>query len=322
MIVHWDEVEPRLVEKGHLRARWTNLGRAAGSVSVGVQRISLDEGDISTPVHVHADEEEIFYVLGGSGLSWQDDRTHEIRAGDCLVHRVLQEEHTLRGGPGGLDVLAFGEREHGFSAHLPRAGVAWLFPSWVEVGTGDTPWEREIAAGPPGFPDPVERPSTVVSAAGVERLESGRDGAPYVVRDLGRAAGSERTGIKLYDLAPGKMGPPPHCHSAEEELFVVLEGSGRLVLIRAADTYGTLQRPGSREDHDVRRGHVVSRPPGTRVAHAFVAGPEGLSFLAYGAREPNDIAYYPRSNKTYFRGVGVMTRLERVDYWDGEDEDL
>jgi hypothetical protein len=39
-----------------------------------------------------------------------------------------------------------------------------------------------------------------------------------------------------------------------------------------------------------------------------------------GTREPSDIAYYPRSNKVYFRGIGLMTRIERLDYWDGEDD--
>jgi uncharacterized cupin superfamily protein len=62
----------------------------------------------------------------------------------------------------------------------------------------------------------------------------------------------------------------------------------------------------------------VSRPASSRVAHAFRAGPEGLTMLAYGTRDPNDIAYYPRSNKINFRGVGLITRLERLDYWDGE----
>jgi uncharacterized cupin superfamily protein len=321
LIAHWGEVEPRAVEAGHLRARWTDLGSAAGSVAVGVQRLQLEEGGIPTPAHVHAVEEEIFYVLAGSGLSWQDGEAFEIRAGDCLVHRVLEEVHTLRGGPDGLDVLAFGEREGGSSAHLPRAGVSWLSPTWVETGTGDPPWEREIAAGPPDFPEPGERPDRIVAASDVDRLESGRGGS-YVVRDLGRAAGSVRTGIKLYELQPGSMGPPPHCHSAEEELFVVLGGSGRLVLIRAPDTHGTVEQPGFREEHEVRAGHVISRPPGTRIAHAFAAGDEGLSYLAYGTRHPHDIAYYPRSNKIYFRGLGLMTRLDRLDYWEGEEQPL
>ncbi len=102
------------------------------------------------------------------------------------------------------------------------------------------------------------------------------------------------------------MGPPPHCHSGEEELFFVLDGEGAVLL--------------GDEEHAVSRGHVVSRPPGTRIAHAFRAGETGLSYLAFSSREPSDIAYYPRSGKVYLRGVGVMGRLEQLDYWDGEEE--
>jgi len=69
----------------------------------------------------------------------------------------------------------------------------------------------------------------------------------------------------------------------------------------------------------VRPGHVISRPAGTGVAHAFRAGADGLTYLAYGTREPGDVCYYPRSNKISFRGLGVIGRLEPLDYWDGED---
>ena len=43
-----------------------------------------------------------------------------------------------------------------------------------------------------------------------------------------------------------------------------------------------------------------------------------MRLLVYGTREPNDICYYPRSKKVYFRGIGLMTRLEQLDYMDGE----
>jgi uncharacterized cupin superfamily protein len=72
------------------------------------------------------------------------------------------------------------------------------------------------------------------------------------------------------------------------------------------------------EEHPVRAGHVVSRPAGTRVAHSFRGGEGGMTLLVYGTRDPNDICYYPRSNKVYFRGVGLMARLENLDYMDGE----
>jgi len=51
------------------------------------------------------------------------------------------------------------------------------------------------------------------------------------------------------------------------------------------------------------------------VPHAF-RGP--ITLLTYGTREPNDICYYPRSNKVGFWGVGVVARIESIDYWDGE----
>ena len=69
----------------------------------------------------------------------------------------------------------------------------------------------------------------------------------------------------------------------------------------------------------VRPWHVVSRPAGTGVSHAFRAGEAGLTYLAYGTREPGDVCYYPRSGKINFGGVKVIARLERLDYWDGED---
>ena len=72
------------------------------------------------------------------------------------------------------------------------------------------------------------------------------------------------------------------------------------------------------EEIPVRRGHVVARPPATRIAHQLRAGAKGLTYLAYGTREPNDIAYYPRSGKVSLRGVGVMGRIEPLGYWDGE----
>jgi uncharacterized cupin superfamily protein len=64
---------------------------------------------------------------------------------------------------------------------------------------------------------------------------------------------------------------------------------------------------------------VIARPPATRVAHLFRAGEAGLSLLAYGTREANDICYYPRSHKLAFTGLGVVVRVQPLDYWDGED---
>ena len=76
-----------------------------------------------------------------------------------------------------------------------------------------------------------------------------------------------------------------------------------------------------REEIPIRAGHVVARPPGSRVSHSFRAGPDGLTMLIYGTRRPNDMAWYPRSSKIAWRGLGVMGRIEALEYDDGEPED-
>jgi uncharacterized cupin superfamily protein len=307
-LAHWDELESRRPQRPGLGGAWTQLGTPAGSRTVGLNRIQLEPGEVSTPAHVHGADEEIFFVLAGSGLSWQDGETHEVRAGDCLVHPPLGKAHTLRGGDEGLDVLAYGRRTPIGGGYLPKVGIYWLWPSWAEAGQGAHPFDRE-----PGleWPPPSPRPASIVNLNDVEGAYDGR------AKWLGKAAGARQTGLNWISLLPGGVGPPPHCHSAEEELFVVLDGEGTLEL------WGP-PKPGEplptepEETHAVRRGHAVSRPAGTRISHCFRAGPGGLTYLAYGTKEPNDMCYYPRSNKIFFRGLGLIARLEPLGYSDGE----
>jgi uncharacterized cupin superfamily protein len=64
VISHWDEAETDRAELGHLAAAWTNLSDATGARRLGVNRIEVDPGMWSTPVHVESGQEKIFFVLG------------------------------------------------------------------------------------------------------------------------------------------------------------------------------------------------------------------------------------------------------------------
>ncbi len=44
-----------------------------------------------------------------------------------------------------------------------------------------------------------------------------------------------------------------------------------------------------------------------------------MTLLAYGTRDPADMCWYPDSSKVAFRGLRVIARVERLDYWDGEE---
>jgi uncharacterized cupin superfamily protein len=311
VIRHWDEVEPSRRERGHIAGEWRSLTGGATTKS-GVNRVRIDPGRWSTPAHIHGEAEEFVYVLAGSGESWQDGATYPIAEGDCVVHRPGEEAHTLHAGDDGLDVLIFGERVYDEAATLPRAASGWFGAGWVRLGgEDDHPWAREAAAGPPELGEPAdERPPTIVRVRDVEPTERNLETVGGRIRDLARAGDSERTGLRLAEVFPWKLHTAPHCHSAEEEIFVVLDGDGDLLLY--ADG------PEPTEQHPVRPGHTVARPPGTRVAHAFRAGEAGLTMLMYGTRDTNDVCYYPRSDKIFWRGVGVIGRIERLDYWDGE----
>jgi uncharacterized cupin superfamily protein len=310
-ITHFDDAPHREVAIGHLHATWSLLGEAAGCVRVGVRRIQVHEGGWSTPCHEHGREEEIFYVLAGRGLSWQKGEVAEIEAGDCIVYLPRRGAHSLH-ALAELDVIAFGPRYPDESPRFPRLGASLVGGRFVESLDGvvdgyPIQFVREAELGPPELPaEPGPRPANIVNLADVEAKTVEREHVSRTRRNLGVACGSVTTGLQHVVVAPEKESAPLHCHSMEDEIFVMLEGDGMLVL-------------DDEEETPVRPGSVVSRPAGTGIAHLFRAGEHGLTFLAYGTREPGDICYYPRSNKINFGGVRVIARLEKLDYWEGED---
>ena len=254
-----------------------DIGLAAGALNVGLHRLQLEPGE--TASQSDAPVEEIVFVLEGSGWWESAAGKVEIRAGDCGVRLVQDQGQLLRAGGEGLTIFAF-------VSPIGRklfSGTATRTPSIVNVETIEADYEGEAGK--------------------------------WVV--VARKAGAVRGGLNWGHLEPGRSGAPPHCHSADEEVFVILAGGGTLELwpspVRAEDS--------EREEHEIRAGDVVWRPPSTGISHFFRGGDDGLTFLAYGTREPNDVCYYPRSNKIYWRGVGLIARLESLGYDDGEPED-
>ena len=168
-------------------------------------------------------------------------------------------EHTFVAGPDGLEYLVYGTRH----PHRVRAGSRGPARSasgwpWVE-GRDDDPWDVE-AAGPPLEVRRAQaaRPRTSSTST---RSSSRPDGnQTWAARFDGR---SSRPGSHWERLKPGKMGSVPHCHSEEEEVFVILEGSATLEL------WPSPRRPSDgaeREEHRAaRRATSIARPPGTGI---------------------------------------------------------
>ncbi|MDA0228606.1 MAG: cupin domain-containing protein [Proteobacteria bacterium] len=133
---------------------------------------------------------------------------------------------------------------------------------------------------------------------------------------IGREIGAQKLGSRLVVVPPGKRAWPFHLHYANEEMFVILSGSGML-------RYGEQTFP-------LRGGDIVAAPPGTGKAHQIINDSDGeLRYLAISTMEHPEVAEYPDSDK-----IGVVAgappgrrpydlfyfakRESGVDYWDGE----
>lgn len=169
--------------------------------------------------------------------------------------------------------------------------------------------------------NPSTSPSVthVVHADQLEWSES-RHGDHHLLRSkqLGKAAGGQKLGCRIIELAPGKRSWPHHFHLSNEEAIYVLSGRGK---IRLGDASVAVQA-----------GSYVALPPHPSTAHQMVNdGGEPLSYLCFSTMIEPDVAVYPDSNKVaIFGGTAPGGNDEDVvyfamlrgdasaEFWDGE----
>ncbi len=110
---------------------------------------------------------------------------------------------------------------------------------------------------------------TTVNLLEVE--DSVGDRAPGIEGRFGRKhLDSRDLGISLFRYAPNLRSPMAHSHREQEEAYLVVAGSGRLLLD------GELQ--------ELKQWDVVRVAP--EVVRAFEAGPDGLDIVAVGGPKP------------------------------------
>lgn len=102
----------------------------------------------------------------------------------------------------------------------------------------------------------------------LEDVGANFDGAPDLEFRLATMAlGLERSGLGLQRIPPGYRFPYGHTHAEQEEVYVVVGGSGRMKL--------------DDETVELRAWDAVRVPPGTW--RGYEAGPDGLELLVIGA---------------------------------------
>ena len=105
----------------------------------------------------------------------------------------------------------------------------------------------------------------------VEDSVGGR--APGIEGRFGRKQMDSRDlGISHFRYAANLRSPMAHSHREQEEAYVVVAGSGRVLL--------------DDEVHDLRQWDLVRVAP--EVVRAFEAGPDGMDIIAVGGPKPEE----------------------------------
>jgi uncharacterized cupin superfamily protein/glyoxylase-like metal-dependent hydrolase (beta-lactamase superfamily II) len=124
--------------------------------------------------------------------------------------------------------------------------------------------------------------------------------------EIGFVLGASRLGYAAARIPPGEAFCPSHWHTAEEELFVVWEGTP------------TLRTPAG--ETDLRPGDVVAFPTNARGAHKLRNdGASACIVLMVANTSDHDVCFYPDSDKVLVESTRSMVRASpTLDYYDGE----
>ncbi|MFN2459442.1 MAG: cupin domain-containing protein [Candidatus Velthaea sp.] len=155
------------------------------------------------------------------------------------------------------------------------------------------------------------RDGVLVRRINVDELHAQRDPAdpaPFngAWAEIGFTIGAAKLGYGLTTLAPGQSFCPYHWHTAEEEVFLVWDGTP------------TLRTPGG--TFVLRRGDFVAFPTGERGAHRlWNASDAPCTVVMLADTDAGDVCYYPDSGKHVVEATGTLVRsTPQVDYFDGE----
>ena len=123
---------------------------------------------------------------------------------------------------------------------------------------------------------------------------------------LGAAAGSDKIYVNIDSVKPGAKSVKYHSHSKQEELFLILKGSG---ILRMED-----------EEVSVKQGDFVAKPAGKGIAHQFINnGSDVLQILDCGLNEKDDSITYPDEDVILLKKKGLVFRIpDAIKDWSSD----
>ncbi len=117
--------------------------------------------------------------------------------------------------------------------------------------------------------------------------------------DIGRTLGSQKIGLTIQTVAPGHRSSRRHRHLFQEELLIVMSGTGTLL-------HGHDRVP-------CGPGDAFLYLPGDMAVHSFEnTGDSPLVIWAFGDRHPYEVCEYPDQGVAFVEGLGAEVRLDQM----------
>lgn len=110
------------------------------------------------------------------------------------------------------------------------------------------------------------------SKVNLKDIENSAKSAGYEARFARKFLDSQELGVSLFSFEPNIKSSRAHKHKVQEEAYVVVKGSGQILLDDQVE--------------DLKTMDVIRVAP--EVVRAFAAGPEGLDIIAIGGNKPEE----------------------------------
>jgi uncharacterized cupin superfamily protein len=264
----------------------------AGEMSIEVQRILCDDDAIG-----------VAKVIALEGLK---------TAGEFALHlpakqTVLVGDAVLGDPAGSVRMMADEKLIDPNRAARSLCKLRAVHPRHLLVGDGAPVFERAYEAITACL---EARVGANVNAVNLDELsfrtESGPANYAAEFAEIGFRLGAEKLGYRATRLNPGGAFCPMHWHTAEEELFMVWDGTP------------TLETPNG--STQLRRGDLIAFPTRTFGSHKLVNRSDSpATIILISNTSPYDVCFYPDSKKLLVEATETLVRSEPIlDYYDGE----
>ncbi len=223
--------------------------------------LTVSPGGASAVVSYPA-EEQIYYVLEGSGTLLYDNQKVPVKQDDFMYLPINVKHGIANSTSAPVRLIVMGYK-------IPAGKQVAPTPKLMLATSTDVPLQVLGGHGP-----------TTQFKLLMGTTESTRDRL---------SAASEMSSLFIMEFSPGGTNIP-HNHAREEEIYLLMRGSGEQVAGKSAD--------GQDARHPVKQGDVFFYGPGTRVGY-YSGAKEG---------QPHDLILAVRSS---LPGAGGMGRRGR-----------